>query len=235
MSKTVTVFIPTLNEIDGMQKIMPRIRQEWCDQILIVDGGSTDGTVEYALAQGYEVILQKKRGIRHAYIEGLPHVKGDIVISFSPDGNSIPELIPSLVAKMREGYDMVIASRYFKNAHSEDDTTLTAFGNWMFTRLINGLHGGKYTDAMVIFRAYRKKIFYRLDLDQEAAYHPERLLRTVISIEPLLSVRAAKMGLKTCDIAGDEPPRIGGERKLLPFRWGMAYLLQTLREIYYWP
>ena len=43
---TVTLLIPTLNEIDGMREIMPKIEEGWCDQILILDGGSTDGTVE---------------------------------------------------------------------------------------------------------------------------------------------------------------------------------------------
>ena len=51
----VTLLIPTLNEIDGMKTIMPRIKPEWCDQILIVDGQSTDGTVDYARQQGYDV------------------------------------------------------------------------------------------------------------------------------------------------------------------------------------
>ena len=56
-----TLFIPTFNEIDGMKVIMPRIKKEWVDQIIIADGGSTDGTVEYANEYGYEVFVQKKR------------------------------------------------------------------------------------------------------------------------------------------------------------------------------
>src|SRR4051794_35792944 len=93
---TVTLFVPTLNEIVGMKEIMPLVKKEWVDQILIVDGKSTDGTAEYARAQGYDVVIQQKRGIRHAYIEAWPAIKGEIVVTFSPDGNSIPELIPDL-------------------------------------------------------------------------------------------------------------------------------------------
>ncbi|MDO8526131.1 MAG: glycosyltransferase family 2 protein [Deltaproteobacteria bacterium] len=234
MSETITLLIPVLNEIDGLRQIMPRIQKKLFDQILIVDGQSTDGSAVYAREEGYEVYIQKKPGIRHAYIEAFPHVRGDLVITFSPDGNSIPELLPALIAKIKEGYDMVIVSRYFDGAKSEDDNWMTAFGNWMFTRIINILHGGNYTDAMVMYRAYRKKIFYDLQLDNENAYLPERLLCTVISMEPLLSVRVAKRKLSFCDMAGDEPPRIGGSRKLLPFRWGISYLLQVFREVYYW-
>ena len=231
---SVTLFVPTLNEIDGMRRIMPQVERGWCDQILVVDGGSTDGTQEFAHSQGYDVIVQKRRGIRHAYIEAFPSVRGDIVVTFSPDGNSMPALIPELARMVAAGHDMVIASRYAPGARSEDDDWLTGFGNWTFTTLINLLHGGRYTDAMVIFRAYRTKLFWDLELDQEDGYAPERLFGTVIGCEPLLSIRAAKRRLRLAEIPGDEPRRIGGERKLQVFRWGAAYLAQTVRETYHW-
>src|SRR5947209_2381579 len=106
-----TLLVATLNEIEGMKAIMPRVKPEWCDQILVMDGGSTDGTIEYAKECGYEVYVQKKKGFREGYKETLPLIRGDVLLTFSPDGNSIPELIPDLLAKMKEGYDMVIASR----------------------------------------------------------------------------------------------------------------------------
>lgn len=217
----VTLLIPTLNEIDGMKIIMPRIKREWCDQIIILDGGSTDGTIEYVKEQGYFVYVQKNPGIRQGYMEVLPYITGDIVLTFSPDGNSIPELIPELIDKMKEGYDMVIVSRYLGDAKSDDDDLITGFGNWFFTKTINILHGGNYTDAMVIFRAFKKDLIYSLDLDKEESYSTvEKLFRTKISWEPLLSVRAAKRKLKITEIPGDELLRIGGERKLKILKWG---------------
>lgn len=228
-----TLLIPTLNEIGGMKEIMPRIKKEWCDQIVIVDGGSTDGTIEYARENGYLTVVQKRKGLRHGVIEALPYVEGDVVITFSPDGNSIPELIPSLVEKMRSGYDMVIVSRYAEGARSHDDDLITSFGNWMFTSLINLLFGSRYTDSMVMFRAWRKDIFHDLRLDRDESYEQEeRLFRTNVGIEPLLSVRAAKNRLKCADIPGDEPPRIGGERKLKIIQWGSAYLFEVMREFF---
>ncbi len=230
----VTLLVPTLNEIEGMKKIMPRIKNDWVDQIIIVDGNSTDGTFEYAKGNGYFVFRQKEKGIRHAYIEALKYIEGDVVITFSPDGNSIPELILPLVEKMKEGYDMVIASRYAKGAKSYDDDRVTAFGNFMFTSLINLFYRANYTDAMVMFRAWKKDIFYALDLDKERSYSlEEKIFRTKIGIEPLLSIRAAKRGLKCADIPGDEPSRIGGERKLQVFKWGSAYLFEVFRELFF--
>jgi glycosyltransferase involved in cell wall biosynthesis len=111
----------TLNEVVGMKAIMPSVDRSWVDQIIVVDGGSSDGTIEWAKQNGYEVYVQKKKGFRHAYNEVWPLITGDVVITFSPDGNSIAALIPDLITKMKEGYDMVIASRYLGDAKSEDD------------------------------------------------------------------------------------------------------------------
>jgi glycosyltransferase involved in cell wall biosynthesis len=230
-----TLIVCTLNEIDGMRAIMPQIKKDWCDQIIILDGGSTDGTIEYAKDNGYFVYVQKKKGFRHAYTEVLPYIEGDVVITFSPDGNSIPELIPELINKMKEDYDMVIASRYLGNARSEDDDFLTSFGNWLFTRTVNLLHGANYTDVMVILRAYKKQLIYDLDLNKDESYEfPEKLFNTCISIEPLLSVRAVKRKLRVTEIPGPEPPRIGGNRKLQIWRWGAAYYFQFIREVFNW-
>ena len=105
----------------------------------------------------------------------------------------VVELIPPLIEKMREGYDMVIVSRYLDTAKSVDDTWVTGFGNWLFTNIINLLHRGHLTDAMVMYRAYKKSVPSLLDLDKDEAYTtPESLFHTRISWEPLLSVRALK-------------------------------------------
>ena len=231
----VTLLIPTLNEAVGMRTVMPKVKREWVDQILVVDGKSKDGTADIARDMGYDVVIQQTPGIRGAYMDALPQIKGDVILTFSPDGNSIPELIPACIAKMKEGYDMVIVSRYAAGAKSYDDDAVTGFGNRLFTGSINFLHGAKYTDAMVIYRAYHKKLIYDLDLDKDSSYSfEENLFRTKISWEPLLSIRAAKRKLKLVDIPGDEPAREGGERKLQVLKWGAAYMFEIWREIFIW-
>jgi len=231
----ITLLVMTLNEIDGMKAIMPRIKREWFDQIIVVDGGSTDGTIEYAKQEGYSFYVQKRQGFRHAYFEVMPLVEGDVIVTFSPDGNSIPELIPELIEKMREGYDMVIVSRYLGKAKSDDDDLLTGFGNWLFTKTVNILFKGDYTDAMVIYRAYKKSLIYDLELDKDKWYTtPEKLFSCKISWEPMLSARAAKRKLRIAEIPGDEPPRIGGERKLVIWRWGASYYFQFWRDFFIW-
>ena len=231
----VTLLVITLNELEGLKVVMPRVDPSWCDQIIIADGGSTDGSLEWAKEHGYTVLVQSKPGLRHAYSESLELIEGDIVVTFSPDGNSIPELIPDLTRKMKEGYDMVIASRYLGDAKSEDDDMVTAFGNWLFARTVNLLYGGHYTDTVVIFRTWKKTLFTDLDLHRDEGFQPfEKFFRTTLGPEPLMSVRALKRNLKIGEIPGDEPPRIGGERKLQVFKWGASFLLIFFRELWFW-
>ena len=69
---------------------------------------------------------------------------------------------------------------------------------------------------------------------ERSATTPERLLRTRISWEPLLSARAARRRLRVAEVPGDEPPRIGGERKLRVVKWGLAYFYQVIRDFFLW-
>ncbi len=161
-------------------------------------------------------------------------IEGDVVLTFSPDGNSIPEKIPELLARIEDGYELVIASRYTGDAHSEDDSLLTGFGNWLFTRTINVLFGGRYRDTLVIFRAYRKDMVERLDLADDGAFIFVETLFGIglrkLSWEPLMSARAARYGYRVAEIPASEPPRIGGRQSFNLLLWAAAYFVQFLIE-----
>jgi len=217
-----TLLVPTLNEIESVKIIMPRINKGWIDQILVVDGGSSDGTFEYFQNKGYEVIKQKSKGVCGAYWEGIEASTGDIIIPFSPDNNSIPELIPALVSKIKEGYDMVIASRYLGGAKSHDDDPVTALGNWAFTKMVNLFFNAKFTDSLVMYRAFRKDIVERLKMDERK--------RPVFEYQ--LCIRCAKQKLKVAEIPADEPKRIGGKRKMRPLYNGSTLLWQMVKELF---
>lgn len=195
----VTLFIPVLNEIDAVKVIMPRVKREWVDEIIVVDGNSTDGTPEYFKKNGYKVISQSRPGSMNAWWDGFEAATGDIIIPFSPDNNSVPELIPSLIEKIREGYDMVIASRYKDGAKSHDDNIFTALANYAFTKIINVAFGGNYTDTLGMYRAFDRRLLVELGFarDRDPVF------------EILLSIRCLKNKKKVTEIPGDEPERIG--------------------------
>lgn len=226
-----TLLIPTRNEIDGVRQIMPRIQRDWVDEILFVDANSTDGTLEYIKENGYKFIIQKQPGVLAAWWEGFEASVGDAIILFSPDGNSVPEIIPQLVEKMKEGYDIVIASRYKKGAKSYDDNRITAFGNRLFTGLINLLFGGKYTDALGMYKIFKKELLTKLELDKAK--------NDIFEI--LLAIRAAKRKLKIAEIPGDEPMRVGGqaESRAWPglagrIKGGSLMVSCILKEVFSW-
>jgi len=189
----------SLNEIDGMRAVLPRIPKELLYEVIVLDGGSTDGSIEYAKSFGFTVVHQQEKGLVNGTKEGIAATTGDIVITFTPDNNMIPERIPDLIAKMEEGYDMVVVSRYLPPAKSQDDHIISAFGNWMFTTLVNILFRTKYTDVLGFYRAYRKDLLKELDLEIK------------LSIDTQLNIRCAKRKKKVAEIPGDEPPRIGGK------------------------
>lgn len=217
-----TLIAATLNEIEAVQVVLPQIDKSWVDEILIVDGGSTDGTVEYCQQHGYRVIQQHGRGYGAAIQAGVQAATGDIIVEFPPDGNSLPAKIPEVVAEMHKGYDFVIVSRYKHGARSYDDDIMTAIGNKMFTFFTNVLFGTSYTDVLVGYRAYKKALFPALHLDAEGLSWPAQE-----------AIRFATHGLQVGEIPGDEPKRIGGQRKMRIFKTGFEILVLIIREYFY--
>lgn len=217
---TTTLLIPVLNEADALPKVLPHIDPDWVDQIVFVEGGSTDGTPQVIREWGHGIVIEQKvPGLSNGYWEAFPSVTSDVIIAFSPDGNSLPEAIPALIEKMRAGYDMVIASRYLNGARSEDDDPITAFGNWMFTRIINFLFGGRYTDCLVMLRAYRKALIEALSMDTRAPV-----------FEQQLAIRCAVHKRRVAEIPASEPKRIGGVRKMKILINGWATVDLIVRE-----
>jgi glycosyltransferase involved in cell wall biosynthesis len=215
----VALIAPTINEIAGLREIFPRLPKDVLDEIIVVDLNSTDGTVEYCKEHGYRVHHQQSRGYGAGILEALRETSADIIIEFPPDGSSLPEKIPDLLAKINEGYDVVVASRYRDGAKSYDDDMVTRLGNWLFTTMINVLFGAHYTDTLVGFRAYRHSAHNRLALSTRG-----------LSWTAQQSIQYAKAGLKVAEIGVDEPARIGGVRKMRPLKTGLEVLWVIVRE-----
>lgn len=215
----VSVIMPALNEIDGLKAILPRFDRAAIAQIIVADGGSTDGTVEFCVQNGLTVYRQKARGYGSAIREALALATGDVIVEITADGSSLPEKIPDLVAKLRDGADLVLASRYRDGAVSLDDDGLTRFGNWLFTTLTNAMFDGSVTDCLVGYRASRRASLDALGLDAPGLEWVSQS-----------TIRFLKKGYKVAEIGADEPARIGGTRKMIPFKTGWAILTLMIKE-----
>lgn len=217
---TITLLLPTLNEIDGFKAIFPLIDRSLFDHIVVLDGCSSDGTVEYALSQDLCVITQLRKGLGPGVFDACSIIETDYVIEFSLDGNCLPECLPALVRTLKEGYDLVIVSRYLPPAKSADDSLVTAFGNWMFSLMIRFLGPNRITDSLGMYRGFKTAIIRLPEF--------ERLLRGPV-FEPLTSAIANVKRLRIAEIPGDEPLRIGGKSKMSVWYNGSCILWMIVR------
>lgn len=222
---SVDLIIPTLNEIDGMKNIMPKINKDWIDRILIVDGGSTDGTIEEAKKQGFDVIPQIGKGHGAAFLTAINATNSDYILLWSPDGNHEINEIPKLVKKVKEGYDQVLISRFAKNSINEDAGYFDTFGNKMFSFLTNCLFGGHWTDTLNESRIISRKAMMEIK---------ENIEKAKMSSTQQLSIRGLKRKQKICEIQGNERARIGGTRKMKPLPVGASLSSQIINEFIFW-
>ena len=92
---SVAIIILTLNEIDGVKAILPKIDKKWAEEIVVVDGGSTDGTIEECKKLGFEVVNQKNKGHGGGILTGVNCTKAVKIMFAASNGKPKPGIIPS--------------------------------------------------------------------------------------------------------------------------------------------
>lgn len=216
----VSLIIPTLNEANCIGQVLKELPKDCLHEILIIDGHSTDGTAEIVKNLGYRVITQEGKGFGDAFACGARHSTGDILILMDGDGSHNPADIPKLLAKYKEGYDYVMASRYLPESHSEDDTVVRSFGNWFFTKLVNLLHGLNVSDSLYLFTAIDRNLYELLDIRSKGFEYCMELV-----------IKAHKMGARFAEIPSIERKRISDTPKTNAVVHGWHILLETLKRV----
>lgn len=227
----VSIIIPALNEARNLPHVMAALPQ--VDEVILVDGGSTDDTVDVArrLMPGIRVIRQNRRGKGNALACGFAAATGDILVMIDADGSTDPREIPSFIAALRAGADFAKGSRFSGAGGSADITRLRRAGNFGLSMMVNLLFRTRYSDLCYGYNAFwaRHLDVFGLDSTTPAA---GRLWGDGFEIETLLNLRAARARLRIVEVPSFEQQRIHGESNLNAFTDGMRVLRTIARE---WP
>jgi len=218
----ISLIIPTRNEQGCIGATLKEVPRDVVDEIVIVDGHSTDKTAEEAKAElrsSDKFVLQKGKGYGGAFLEAFDIVTGDVIIMMDADGSHNPAEIPAIVEKVRRGYEYVMASRYMTGGHSEDDTIIRWFGNRMFTWLTNVIHGTNVTDSLYLFTAITRDGLKKLNLKSSGFEFCTEIV-----------VKAHRAGLKFAEVPAFERARTAGKTKVNAFWHGLKILRMILRR-----
>ena len=232
----VSVVVPTRNEARNLQIVLPRIAavRPAVHEIIVVDGHSTDGSLEVArqVLPSVRTITQTRRGKGNAMACGFAAATGDVIVMFDADGSADPAEIPAFVAALVAGADFAKGSRFAAGGGSDDITLLRRTGNAGLNGVANALFGTSYTDLCYGYNAFWADLLPVLDLPAPDAPAPTdgMLWGDGFEIETVLNCRVAAAGLKITEVPSVERQRIFGETNLRTFADGSRVLRTLLAE-----
>jgi glycosyltransferase involved in cell wall biosynthesis len=222
-SARVTVVIPTKNEEGLIGEIVDSVRS-YADEILVVDGHSSDRTREVAVAHGARVELDGGKGKGEALRRALDSSTGDIVVFIDADGSHDPRDIPSLVNPIKAGTaDMVIGSRGKGGSdelHGTLEQLIRYVGSQLIMLAINYRWDVRLTDSQNGFRAVRREVGRKLGLKSN-----------LTTIEQEMLMRALKLGYRVDEVPTHEYERKWGTSKVVVWKLWAAYLWSFFRNI----
>jgi glycosyltransferase involved in cell wall biosynthesis len=233
-SPTVSVVIPALNEERNLPHVFAKL-PAGINEVILVDGGSVDRTVEVAreLRPGVVVVTQTRTGKGNALACGFAACTGDIIVMIDADGSTDPAEIPLFVERLVAGADFVKGSRFDKGGHSHDITRLRKAGNDGLNLVVNVLFGTRFTDLCYGYNAFWRSVVPALDLpaiDLPGPADGSKLWGDGFEIETMINIRAAAEGMKVGEVGSVEHERIHGESNLNTFRDGFRVLRTIFSE-----
>jgi dolichol-phosphate mannosyltransferase len=199
-NKTLSLVLLSYNECNNLVDLLPKIPLSIFDEVIAVDAGSTDGTLEVYNENKIPYHIQNKKGRGNAFLLALDIIHSDYIIFFSTDGNENPNDLSKMKNLLLSGYKMVVAGRYQYPESMTDDSD-----DPLKIRKVFGILGGKVIktiwnspiqDAINGFRGFEVEALKKMKLD--APSH---------EIELQSTIRAAKLGLEVVEFPTQELKR----------------------------
>ncbi len=214
--KTISVVIPAKNEGQVIVDVATAT-QPFCDELIIVDGRSTDGSPERLKALGIKVIPDRGLGKGDGLRCGLEAATGDIVVFMDADGSHDPADIPALVRSVQANEaDMVVGCR-MRGGSDEFAGTWELFirlwGNNFLTMVLNTRYGATLTDTQNGFRAARRTVLNDLQLKEN---------KHTIELEMIM--QALRRGYRVTQVPSHEYCRREGQSSLSVRKQAYAFL-----------
>jgi glycosyltransferase involved in cell wall biosynthesis len=216
----VSVVIPAMNEAKNLPHVLPLI-PSFVDEVLLVDGNSTDDTIAVArqLLPSIRVVPQLGEGKGAALRTGFAAATGDLIVMIDADGSTDPGEIPAFIGALLSGADFVKGSRFLQGGGTADMEFHRCAGNWGLTMLVRLLFGGNYSDLCYGYSAFWARVLPRLGLDAEG-----------FEIETQMNVRALRAGLRVAEVPSFESRRVHGKSNLRALPDGWRVLRTILKE-----
>lgn len=166
----ISVCLIVRNELLGCKNDVPLIPIDQIDEIFAIDGGSTDGTIEYLKSQKIEVYRQKEEGLNNAYLEANKRSKNNYIVVFFPKKNIDPNVVLNFKDYFLKDYDLVIASRMLKDSINEEDHQILRFRKWsslLLSRFVSFIwkkEGKTIKDILHGIKGWNKNSFNKMKI-----------------------------------------------------------------------
>jgi glycosyltransferase involved in cell wall biosynthesis len=227
----ISIVVPALNEAANLREVLPTLPA--VHEVILVDGGSVDGTVETATEVLPDVITltQRRRGKGNALAAGFARVTGDVVVMFDADGSADATEIPRFVEALVDGADFAKGSRFCPGGGSADITVGRRVGNRFLHTWMNVSFRTRFTDLCYGYNAFWADVIPLLDLPDHELVTPggaPMLWGDGFEIETLINCRFAGAGLAITEVPSVEKERLYGRSNLHAVSDGLR-VLRTLR------
>ena len=223
--KEITIAIPALNEAGAITDII-RACKKYSDDVLVIDGHSTDDTVKIAKDLDARVIFDNRKGKGEAIRSVIPHLNREIVVFVDADGSHDPDDIPRLIQPILDDEaDHVSGSRLLGGSselHGGFDECFRLMGSSFITACINHRFKVTLSESQNGFRAIRTAVLRDLGLCED-----------ITTIEQEMIMKTLKKGYRMAEVPTHEQKRKAGYSKIEVKRVAFRYVWTMFKYLYF--